>query len=215
MKRLTLALTVALALGGSAQAVILPGGYTSLGGTTTAASPQLAGTVLEDDVVPFTFSSAGGTVFGTVQSRVVRSTLDGTLDFYWRIISNANSADTITQFRLANFVAPLYSGDYATDGLGDIGPDAAFKFPGPGVNFVFGHDGGSELAAGMSSYFFFLDTSANSYNRSAFYDLTTHSDISASFSTFAPTAFVPEPGTSALVAGGIALLGLGRRRRQG
>ena len=215
MKRLTLALAAALALCGSAQAVILPGGYTSLSGTTTAASPQLAGTVIEDDVVPFAFSSAGGTVTGTVQSRVVRSTLDGTLDFYWRIISDARSSDTITQFRIGDFVAPLYSGDYATDGLGDIGPDAAFKFPGPAVNFVFGHENGSELGPGMSSYFLFLDTSANTYNRSAFYDLTTHSAISTQFSTFAPTAFVPEPGTFALFAGGVAFLGLARRRRQG
>lgn len=38
MKRLTLALTVALALGGSAQAVILPGGYTSLSGRARAFS---------------------------------------------------------------------------------------------------------------------------------------------------------------------------------
>lgn len=214
MKRLTLALAAALALGGSAQAVVLPGGFTSLSGTTTAASPQLAGTVIEDDVVPFTFSSAGGTVLGTVQSRVVRSTLDGTLDFYWRIVSSGRSTDTITQFRIGNFVAPLYSGDFATDGLGDIGPDAAFKFPGPAVNFQFGHESGSELGPGSSSYFFFLDTSAVNYNRSAFYDLTTHSAISSSFSTFAPTAFVPEPGTCALFAGGMALLGLARRRRQ-
>jgi hypothetical protein len=211
MKRLTLAMALGLALGGSAQAVVLPvNTLTPLGGTTEAANPQLAGTVLEDDTVAFSFAAYGGTVSGSVQSRVVRSSVDGTLDFYWRVFNDPNSAGPITSFRIGNFVTPVYDANYRTDGLGDVGPDSAYHFNAPYVNFLFGDLGGSTLGPGASSDFMFLDTRATSYARTAVYDVTSTGPISDSFSTFAP---MPEPGTFALLAGGMGLLALGRRRR--
>jgi len=211
MKRFTLAAAIALALGSSAQAVVLPVGTTPLSGTTVAAKPQLEGTVLEDDTVPFSFAAFGGTVSGSVQSRVVRSDVNGTLAFYWRVFNDANSAAAITSFRIGNFYVPVYDADFRTDGLGDVGPNAALRFATPDVNFLFGGAAGGGLGPGASSLFMFLDTQATSYARFALYDLTTaDTPISSSFSTFAP---VPEPGSFALLAGGIALLGVARRRR--
>lgn len=213
MKRFTLAMALAaMALGSGAQAVVLPVGTTPIGGTTVAANPQLAGTVLEDDNVAFSFAAGGGTVSGHVQSRVVRSSVDGTLDFYWRVFNDANSATSLTSFRLVNFLTPVYNGDYATDGLGDVAPDSVRNLGGGSLNFLFDQ---TAIGPGQSSYFMFLDTQAINYNRSALYDLTTprNGEISTLFSTFAPTAFVPEPGTYALVIGGLGIAALVRRRR--
>lgn len=217
MKRLALALTLAaLALGGSAHATILPIGITPLTGTTSEADPHLAGVVVVDDVVDFSFSAYGGTVSGSVQSRVVRSDVDGTLDFYWRVINNEGSSGAITSFRLGNFITSLYDGNYRIDGIGEVAPDSALRFETPGVNFLFGNLGGTTLGPGASSNFMFLDTNATNYARTALYDLTTleNGSISSLFSTFAPApAQVPEPATCALLVGGMGLLALGRRRR--
>lgn len=212
MKRFTLAMAIAaMALGSGAQAVVLPAGTTPISGTTVAANPQLAGTVLEDDDVAFSF--AAGTVTGHVQSRVVRSSVDGTLDFYWRVFNDDNSATSLTSFRLVNFFTSVYNGDYRTDGLGDVGPDNVLNFGGGALNFRFDE---TPVGPGQSSYFMFLDTNAVNYNRSALYDLTSLRDgeISTLFSTFAPTAFVPEPGTYALMLGGLGITALVRRRRK-
>lgn len=70
---------VAAALGLSALSVhavtLVPGVGTSLPGTTVIAEPQLAGTVLVDEIIPFSFLAGvgGGDIFGTVQQRIVRS----------------------------------------------------------------------------------------------------------------------------------------------
>jgi hypothetical protein len=218
---------VAAALGLStlpAHAVLLnPGDFgVALPGTTAAAEPQLAGTVLVDELIPFSFSAGPGLgdITGQVQQRVVRSDVDGTIDFYWRVMNDANSAGAIGSFRLGNFVAPEYNANWRIDGLGDTAPSNADRFPGSGqtfVNFdfnVFSTDPGDGLLPGHSSYFMFLDTTARNYAKTAMYDLTNmrQNPISGLFAAYTPTA-VPLPATAWLFGSGlVGLIGIGRMK---
>ncbi|RTL26018.1 MAG: PEP-CTERM sorting domain-containing protein [Burkholderiales bacterium] len=209
----------------SAQAVSLtapvspnPFADTALGGTTAAARPELAGTVLQDVISPFSFSG----VSGSVQNRVVRETGTGTLDFYWKVNVDASTNGTgVSAFRLADFgYNNLKDADFRTDGLGTTGPDTARLFnvanyPAGDINFLFNGTGG--VAPGSESRFFFLHTTATSYDKIASYDLLTTGaqKLSGSFQTFAPA--VPEPSTYALMGAGMLMMGAllrGRRRGQ-
>jgi len=196
---------------GLAQATILtPDSYTALSGTTSAAEPQLAGIVLVDETQAFSFAAYGGIVSGDVQIRVVRSSVDNTIDFYWRVFNNASSAGAIQDLRLGSFIAPEYNANYRTDGLGDIGPDQAYLFgdtlAGLGyINFNFSNG----LAPGDDSLFFFMDTTAMNFAKTAVFDLTNigQTQISSQYATYAPA--VPEPAPAVPEPATVLLLGLG------
>ena len=219
MKRLTKTILAAalMSVAASASAVVLtPFVMTPLPGTTVALNPQLAGIVLEDEMQAFSFVANGGVISGTVQSRVVRSTLDGTLDFYWRVVSDADSEAAMQSFRVGNFFASTYDADWRIDGLGDTAPLSAYHFSDASgnTNFEFASVAGGGLAAGASSYFMFFDTAATKYAKTAVYDLTNmgQTEISGLYDTFAPS-YVPEPGSIALLGLGMAGMLLGRRRK--
>lgn len=217
MKKLVSALIGAVmmaAASGASAEVLAPDVWTPLPGTTVAVQPELAGLVLEDETQAFSFSADGGTITGTVQSRVVRSDVDGTLDFYWRIISDPRSTVPLSAFRLGNFFTPVYDANWRIDGEGDTAPTEAKWFGGGGgkVNFVFGTPNGGGLAPGDSSYFLLLDTNAIAYARTGVYDLTGLEGISGLFETFAPSQ-IPEPASAAIFTLGFVGLMWGRRRK--
>lgn len=173
-------------------------------------------TPLVDDVQ--SFSMANGGITGSVQSRVVRETASGTLDFYWQVtVDPSSTAGSVASFRLSDFgYNDITDGDYRVDSTGTISPFIARVFnpadrPTGAINFLFTDP---PVRAGAESKLFFLRTTATSYAQTAKYDLTSSPDslgISPSFSTFAPA--VPEPTALTLVLGGLGyLLARGRRR---
>lgn len=214
----TLLAAALLAAFGSAQAVVLPPGSTQpLPGTTAAAEPQLAGVVEVDELVPFSFATPGGDIFGNVQVRVVRSSVDDTIDFYWRVFNDRESASAVGSFRIGEFYPTTYDANWRIDGLGDVAPLSATRFDGAFLGYV-NFNFSDLLSPGTSSHFFFLDTDAHSYAKTAIYDLTNfgQTHISGLFSTYAPVyANVPEPGTAALMLAAGGVFGfVGRRKRQ-
>ena len=199
--------------------VVAPGSSINLYGTTAAANPYLAGTVLEDELISFSLAAsqiAGAPLItGTVQQRVVRENDTGTLDFYWRI-TELNSG-SLGYLRLGNFNSAVFDTNYRLDGLGDIGPTSARRFSDAldsYINFGFTDAaGGDSLLAGQSSYFIFLHTDATRYAKTGIADIASTGTYTASstFATFAPA--VPEPETYAMFLAGLGLLGLAKTFR--
>lgn len=188
-----------------------------LGGTTAASRPELAGSILVDELQPFTV----GLIDGHVQSRVVRSASLGTLDFYWRLVVDTpiGLAGGVEALRLGKFgYAHLNDADWRSDGLplqDRSPPNTARKYdvgtaPSGAITFLFSPSVGSPY----ESPFFFLHTDAVDYSKVATYDLVAGQFVSEVFQTYGPAIFViPEPSSHALMGVGLILTFLVARRR--
>jgi len=222
VRKITYLLVLAAVASPWAHAVtVSPGSTVALPGTTAAAEPDLAGTIVQDDLVPFTIcctnSNPGGgpvDITGSVQERVVLAA-DGFYDFYWRVFVDSTSSAALGYFRLGNFGAltASYNINYRTDGLGSTAPGSITRFSGSQANFYNYNFSPGGIAPGSTSFFLFMDTTATSYGKTAIYDLTNlaQNPISASFATWGPEP-VPVPAAVWLFGSAVAALGLFRRR---
>ena len=153
-----------VALSVAEASVLLPDGAVGvpLPGTTAAAEPDLAGTVLHDELIPFVIrDAAGNTLFGGVlQNRAVRSRTQ-LVHFYYRIRDTAPGLPgRIVRVDTVDFPGTIYV-DYRIDGLGTVAPREAGR-AGERVKFFFAGrptvvaPAPLGLLAGTESRFFFV-----------------------------------------------------------
>ena len=190
--------------------MLLPNTSVDLFGTTSAARPELAGTVIKDELTNFTGLDALGNILytGTLQVRIVREDVSGTLDFYYRIRPNdANSLDAIMRTTHTNFDGWTTDVDYRIDGLGSVGPSSATRnVSGSTVGFNFGLG----LQPGDESLFYFIKTTATHYTLGS--TVLIDGGI-ASVQSYAP-AVIPVPAAVWLFGSGlIGLIGIARRKK--
>ncbi|HEX7688787.1 MAG TPA: hypothetical protein VF453_13830 [Burkholderiaceae bacterium] len=150
---------------------------------------------------------------GELQSRVVRETGTGTLDFYWKVDvdfasypSYVPTSLTIAGLTLADFgTGAAFDADYRIDGLGTMAPTDAWATP---TSLTWDFDP-SAFGPGSESYFLLLRSTATTFDENALAELGA-----SSIATFEPAAAVPEPAPRSLLVAGLAAVALlGRRLR--
>lgn len=130
-------------------------------GADETTMPQIAGKVLIDESLPFSFPAlSGGQIIGTLQQRVVNAA-NGTCDAQWRIILAPESAPgvRITSLRLQGLIHPnngLYA-DFRIDKYNTGIPSVKASRWGGNVQFRFP----AGIGPGQSSRLVFLDTARN------------------------------------------------------
>lgn len=152
-----IAILLAAIVPATALAVVTPAANFSvaLPGTTAAADPSLAGTVIEDRIVAYsTPPGAALPARGRVQVRTVRGA-DGRLNFYWRIMADSSSRDVVHALEIFSFPRRRYDANWRKDGLGTVMPvlvAGQTTAAGWRMEFVFR----PTIRAGQESRFFFL-----------------------------------------------------------
>jgi hypothetical protein len=137
----------------------------SLGGTTAAARPELAGVVLWDKLIDFEIRNAAGDLIfkGRLQDRIAKSDVSGALSFGILIRdTQPNLPGVITTVTRGNFANVSTDVEYRVDGMGHIGPKEADRNA-DGGEITFRFEKG-RLHAGNDSRSFFILTDATEYS---------------------------------------------------
>jgi hypothetical protein len=157
---------------------VKPDDIKAVRGTTVAARPELAGTVLRDKSIDFEIRNADGKVVfaGKVQDRVSRSDRDKTLSFEFRIRdTKPDLPGRIKEVRREGFGDRKTDLDYSRDGLGTIGPDSVTRDKkGATVGFSFAK---TPITPGTESRFSFALTDATEFDGTKHPGVCGHLDL--------------------------------------
>lgn len=223
---------------GASQAGALPltaGDTIAMTATTVAETPELAGSVVNDDLIFADLDSADLFAAGyNVQNRVVDSALLDTLIFGPRLRDPVNTLGTVGILYIDGFSISGY-GDFAvdasyrTDGLGDVGPTSASRSAdGDTLTFDFGFPLVNHYLAEevhQTSYFLSLVTDATAFENTGIMtifgrgslDPTTRIEVQVggiAVPVAAPA--VPLPASAFLLIGALGgVAGMKRRKRLG
>jgi hypothetical protein len=144
---------------------IVPGATVLVPGTSSAARPELAGTIVRDESIPFQITSSTGAVLasGIVQDRVIRETTAGSLDFYVHVTNKASSTANLTLVTRSDFGPVLTDVDWRSDGGGTKAPLTAWRSPtADTVGFSFSSPN-NQVTPGADTRFSLIKTNARSY----------------------------------------------------
>jgi hypothetical protein len=134
-------------------------------GTTEENRPELKGDIIEDKDRPFTITDRSGNIVakGILQDRVVREKT-GSLDFYYKIVNDPSSGNSIIRVEKKDFKNYSTDVDYRTDGEGSVGSsEAARSKNGHDITFMYNRE--NPIKPGDQSYFTYVKTDADSYKR--------------------------------------------------
>ncbi|WP_425099059.1 VPLPA-CTERM sorting domain-containing protein [Tropicibacter sp. S64] len=214
-------------------AVLAPGGTVFPTGITSLADPELAGGVVQEELLPFQAQSptpAFLDVLGNVQNRAIASNLTGNiiLAYQLRELSSTYqpSGIQITGMSLSGFASyGLFSldVDYRTDSTGNRGLTSVSR-SGDGNVLTFAFDpiavSGLFGVPSDSSYLLSLKTDASTWSNTGIltvfgFDTVEGRSFSTTFGGLAVpgAAEVPIPAGGALLIGALMVLGIVRRRR--
>lgn len=137
-----------------------------LWGTTFSERPELGGTVLQDEVIPFVITDRQGKLVfsGNVQNRVATAYGGNRLDFSNRLFggSDLGSGFQLVRVIVNGFTGCLTEADYRVDGLGSIGPTDVRR-SGSGGSMIFSFD--RVQLAQQESLFFFTIADATDFSK--------------------------------------------------
>jgi PEP-CTERM motif len=206
-----------------------------LTGTSAADDPTLNGTLLAQRTSAFSYdvayerhfpepASQAGSVTGSLSSMVVRAT-DSSLDFYWRVIVDAESTVGVVQVNVSRFAAARLRAEWRRDLAGTVSP-RFWVSAAEDHSFWFRDEYENAIYPGQRSAYFFIDTDAREYRLAS--AVVVSSDDSAlrysvtgqsqALLSFVPAGAIPEPQTWGLMLFGLAGLGaasVARKRRRG
>ncbi|TWT99769.1 hypothetical protein Pla108_07120 [Botrimarina colliarenosi] len=205
--------------GSAAAALVSPGDFAALSGTTSAATPVLAGTVQDDPLRAFEIRDGSDNllVSGNLQDRVSLSDDLGTLVFSPRIRDTAGvpgfAPMEIFALQITGYGGYTTEIEFRTDGSGDQGPDSVSRSAdGEGLRF---HYNTSPLLPPDESYFNSILTDATAF--APIGTATIFARVGSTGPIYTTTLEginvpVPEPTASVLVLGALGLAATVRRR---
>jgi hypothetical protein len=201
----------------SASAIPLaPGGSVTPVGTTSAAEPNLVGLVVESDPLrSFQIVDGLGNVLveGNLQDRVLRSAALDTLIFMPRLRDLIGSGVIVglVDSGFADFSTDV---EYRTDGSGDVGPDEISRSGGAGDELTFDYEP-SVIDPPDEALFLSALTDATEFAPIGTTTIFARDVAGALYSVTLEQTNAPVPEPSALVMGGLGLIGLAASRRRG